>query len=116
MDAETVADALALLRAVPQWRLPGPRWEQVRLHLDRIAAGLARDDAAEVAEAVADLRLCAPTRIEPITARAGAPDEVLDRIAPLVHSLAPQPEKKPDSPQPEKKPEKKDAAGDTRSR
>ncbi|MFI5897085.1 CATRA system-associated protein [Actinoplanes sp. NPDC051513] len=87
MDTDTVADALGVLRALPEWRLPAPRWEQVRLHLDRIAVGLDGGDPVEVREAVADLRLCAPKRIDPIKGKSGAPDEVLDRIAPLVHSL-----------------------------
>lgn len=108
MDTETVADALDVLRALPEWRLPAGRWKQVRGHLDRIAAGLGRGDAAEVADAVADLRLCAPTRIDPIKGRTGAPDEVLDRIAPLVHSLTP--------PRPQPKPEKEQAAGDSKPR
>ena len=107
MDTETAADALDVLRRLPEWRLPAARWEQVRGHLDRIAAGLGRGDDAEVAEAVADLRLCAPTRIEPIKGRTGAPDEVLDRIAPLVHSLTPPPPK----PQPKERP-----AGDSKPR
>jgi hypothetical protein len=87
MDTDTVADALGVLRALPEWRLPAPRWEQVRLHLDRIAGGLDGGDPVGGREAVADLRLCAPTRSDAIKGRSGAPDEVLERIAPLVHSL-----------------------------
>jgi hypothetical protein len=95
MDAETVADALELLRALPEWRLPAPRWEQVRWHLDEIAGALDRDDPAALDDAVLELRLCAWTRgIDPIKGRSGAPDEILDRIAPLVHTLN-QPRKGP---------------------
>jgi hypothetical protein len=108
MDTDTVADALDVLRALPEWRLPAARWEQVRLHLDRIAARLDRGNAAELTEAVADLRLCAPTRIDPIKGKTGAPDEVLDRVAPLVHSLK--------QPRPLPRPEKEQAAGDAKPR
>lgn len=108
MDTDTIADALDVLESLPRWRLPAPRWEQVRLHLDRIAAGLDRADDAGLAEAVADLRLCAPTRIDPIKGKSGAPDEILDRVAPLVHSLK--------QPRPLPKPEKDQAAGDPKPR
>jgi len=101
MDTDTVADALDVLESLPRWRLPAPRWEQVRLHLGRIAAGLDRGDAAE-------LRLCAPTRIDPIKGKTGAPDEILDRVAPLVHSLK--------QPRPLPKPEKDQAAGAAKPR
>jgi hypothetical protein len=90
-DADTVADALYVLDEMPDWRLAPPRWKRVLLILDRLSGALARADAEQIRDAVADLELSGPTRIQQIgTAdRTGVPDLVLERRNTLVHTLAP---------------------------
>lgn len=89
-DAVTVADALDALAKVPAWQLSSPRWDQVGVILDRMTAALAAGDAPAVRDAVIDLELSGPLRIEPVGARprTGMPDQVVERRDKLVHTLS----------------------------
>lgn len=89
-DADTVADVLGVLADLPEWRLSPQRWDQVSLILDLMDAAVARGDAEELRDAVAELALRGPTRILRIgtSSSTGAPDQVLERRNKLVHVLA----------------------------
>jgi CATRA-associated small protein len=89
-DADTVADALDVLAEVPSWELSPQRWDQVGVILDRMDAAFAGHHAQDLRDAVADLALNGPTRIERIgsNVRTGEPDQVVTRRIPLVHALS----------------------------
>ena len=96
-DAESVGDALDVLRDLLWWELVPARWERVDRLLVRIAAAFAAGDATELREAVADLELSGPVKAIRIgsTAVAGIPEPVLDRRNTLVHTLSQQRPKPP---------------------
>lgn len=91
-DADTLADALDVLAEVPAWKLSPQRWDQVLAVLDRMAAAFRGGDAQELRDAVADLELSGPTRIQRVGTKetTGTPDQVVGRLGALVHSLGTQ--------------------------
>lgn len=90
-DADTIADALDVLAAVPAWELSPQRWDRVRLILDRMAAVITGGDAQDLRDAVAELQLSGPRRIRRVGSdvRTGVPDQVVQRVDKLVHALTP---------------------------
>jgi nucleoside phosphorylase len=87
LDPEAVADALAVLGDVSEWRLPAPRWDRVASILAAMAE--ARDSAA-LLQATVDLELAGPTRFTPLgsTPRVPPPPRVHTLRNHLVHSLS----------------------------
>lgn len=89
VDAETVDDALDALERTAGWTHAPHRWENVLLILERMATALDAGDHEELRDAIADLDLSAPIRIDRIGSgkATGAPEPVRDLRNTLVHKL-----------------------------
>ncbi|MEU4690979.1 CATRA system-associated protein [Actinoplanes sp. NPDC023714] len=90
-DTETAGDALAVLEDLALWIVTPGRWERIDGLLARMQDALSTGDPAGLAGIVAQLELCAPSRITPIGADGarGIPEPVLERQNRLVHALTP---------------------------
>lgn len=89
VDAETVDDALHVLDDLATWEQAPHRWENVLLILERMATALDAGDHEELRDAIADLDLSAPIRIDRIGSgkATAAPEPVRDLRNTLVHKL-----------------------------
>ena len=88
VDAETVDDELDVLGYLAAWEQAPHRWDSVFLILQRMAAALAVRDGVELRDAIADLQLSGPVRIQRIGSAntTGIPEPVLDPRNTLVTS------------------------------
>lgn len=90
-------EAVAALTDALEWMLPRRRWEHVQAALAEMAAAAAGDGPDQLWQATANLELCGPQRVkirlgdaaEPDDLKTPAPKAVRDRIAELMHTLAP---------------------------
>lgn len=88
-DAETVADALAVMDELTLWKLPPDRWQQVDELLAAVTAAFAAGDPAELRDTVEHLAAYGSYRALRIGSSMpdGIPEPVLDRRNTLVHIL-----------------------------
>lgn len=90
VDAETVDDALDVLDDLATWKQSRHRWDDVLPILERMAAALDAGDDEALRDAIADLDLSKPIRVEKIGSGKAVepPERVRDLQATLVHKLA----------------------------
>lgn len=83
------AEALEVLRDVPEWRTTRENWGRIARALEAMAAATVKADMAALQEAADALELMSPIRIMRIGDVDGdpPPETVRDRVNRLVHSL-----------------------------
>ncbi|MGW4461827.1 CATRA system-associated protein [Micromonospora sp. NPDC004704] len=89
VDAETVEDALDVLRDLVLWELTPERWARLQEILERVDEALTAGDGDSLREAITDLELNGPERIIWVGSAAvtGIQPKTLERQNELVHRL-----------------------------
>ncbi len=91
-EDEAVQDAVDVLQDLVLWEMAPQRWDRVAEILERIAVASVTLDAGALREAVLELELSGPVRINRIGSKTvtGIPQPVLERRNTLVHALTSQ--------------------------